>query len=172
MKFDCGFLSSTGRPNRQKCSGFGRKERQKMTLSEKAAHLKGLLEGMEYDPSTKEGKLFAAIADILEDVSLSVADLEDSASYLLDYTEELDEDLGELEREVYDIWDDEDDCDCDCGCGHGDEEEMEELECPACGAPIYMYESELEELVQLECPECGQVLNVELEDDGEDQEDK
>lgn len=40
-----------------------------MTITEKAARLKGLIEGMEYDVNTKEGKLFAAIIDLLEDLS-------------------------------------------------------------------------------------------------------
>ena len=47
-----------------------------MTVSEKAAYLKGLIEGMNYDTNSNEGKLFKAIAELLEDISLSVLDLE------------------------------------------------------------------------------------------------
>ena len=35
-----------------------------MNISEKAAYLKGLISGMEYDVNTKEGKLFAGIIDL------------------------------------------------------------------------------------------------------------
>ncbi|MBQ7048376.1 MAG: hypothetical protein IJN86_05450, partial [Clostridia bacterium] len=95
-----------------------------MNISEKAAYLKGLMEGMKIDDSTNEGKLFKAIADLLEDISLSVLDLEDGQSYLEEYIDELDADLGEVERDVYECEDDDcdccdccdDDCDCDCDC--------------------------------------------------------
>ena len=38
-----------------------------MNISEKAAYLKGLISGMEYDVNSREGKLFAGIIDLLED---------------------------------------------------------------------------------------------------------
>lgn len=95
-----------------------------MNISEKAAYLKGLISGMEYDVNTKEGKLFAGIIDLLEDISLSVLDLEDETATLGEYVEELDHDLGELEEDCYNCDCCEDD-DCDC-CG-----DFEELKCPA-----------------------------------------
>ena len=100
-----------------------------MNISEKAAYLKGLISGMEYDVNTKEGKLFAGIIDLLEDISLSVLDLEDETATLGEYVEELDHDLGELEEDCYNCDCCEDD-DCDC-CG-----DFEELKCPACGESI------------------------------------
>ena len=36
-----------------------------MNVSEKAAYLKGLIEGMNYDKDSNEGKLFAGILDLL-----------------------------------------------------------------------------------------------------------
>jgi len=65
-----------------------------MNISEKAAYLKGLISGMEYDVNSREGKLFAGIIDLLEDISLSVLDLEDETATLGEYVEELDHDLG------------------------------------------------------------------------------
>ena len=38
-----------------------------MEITEKVAYLKGLMEGMELDTEKKEGKLLAAIIDILDD---------------------------------------------------------------------------------------------------------
>lgn len=138
-----------------------------MNVSEKAAHLKGLMEGMEYDLTTKEGKLFAAIADLLEDIALSVCDIEDETAVLGDYIEELDEDLGEVERVVYDIYDDEDeddDCCCcdddDCDCCCDDDDDCIELTCPACGEVIYIDSDEIEEMKTIECPSCNKVLSI------------
>ena len=46
-----------------------------MTISEKVAYLKGLAEGMELDTEKKEGKLLAAIIDVLDDIALEIADM-------------------------------------------------------------------------------------------------
>ena len=40
-----------------------------MTLSEKSAYLKGLMEGMKLDTEANDGKLLAAIVDLLGDMS-------------------------------------------------------------------------------------------------------
>ncbi len=138
-----------------------------MNISEKAAFIKGLLEGMDYDKSTKEGKLFAAIADLLEDLSLSVLDLEDEAAGLADYAEELDEDLGELERFVYDFDGDEDYYDYD------DCDDCVDLECPACGEIICLDYDEVEDNDTVVCPYCDNTLTVSKEEeDYEDDEEE
>ncbi|MFR8728928.1 MAG: CD1247 N-terminal domain-containing protein [Dysosmobacter sp.] len=48
-----------------------------MEISEKVAYLKGLAEGLALDTDTKEGKLIAAIIDVLDDMSGKFEDLED-----------------------------------------------------------------------------------------------
>ena len=43
-----------------------------MTLSEKVAYLKGVAEGLKFDPEkTNEGKLISIMMDILEQISLN-----------------------------------------------------------------------------------------------------
>ena len=44
-----------------------------MELFEKVAYLKGLAEGLALDTETKEGKLIAAIIDVLDDMSAELA---------------------------------------------------------------------------------------------------
>lgn len=156
-----------------------------MNVSEKAAYIKGLMEGMEIDTSKGEGKLLAVIADLLEDLALSVQDLEDENATLREYIEEIDEDLGAVEEDFYCC--DDDDCDCDCDCCDCDDDddycdcddcdddcdccdccECLELECPACGEPVYIDECDIEDIDELECPSCGKVLTIvetEAEDD-------
>ena len=90
-----------------------------MTLTEKAAYLKGMLEGMEYDTTKAEGKLIGAIVDLLTDITEEVSELEETCDTLHSYAEELDEDLGAVEDVLYD---DEDCCGDDCCC-HGDDED-------------------------------------------------
>ena len=47
-----------------------------MTLSEKSAYLKGLMDGLKLDTEKDESKMIAAIVDMLSDVAETVADLE------------------------------------------------------------------------------------------------
>ena len=44
-----------------------------MGISEKVAYLKGLAEGLKLDAESNEGKLFAAIIDVLEDMEIGRA---------------------------------------------------------------------------------------------------
>ena len=131
-----------------------------MNISEKAAYLKGLISGMEYDVNSRGGKLFAGIIDLLEDISLSVLDLEDETATLGEYVEELDHDLGALEEECYDCdCCEDDDCDCDC-CG----DDFEELECPACGETIYLDPDAIPDDHLIVCPSCNREIEVKEEE--------
>ncbi|HPE95933.1 MAG TPA: hypothetical protein PLT66_07705 [Bacillota bacterium] len=137
-----------------------------MNISEKASYLKGLLDGMKFDKTTDEGKLFYAIADLLEDISATVLDLDDEQALTNEYLEELDSDLGELEEDYYGCECCDDDCCEECGdeccCTEEDEEDdgdedddnadFFEAVCPHCKETIYV-DSTLkgEEIV---CPNC------------------
>ena len=140
-----------------------------MNVSEKAAYLKGLMEGMKIDETTNEGKLFKAIADLLEDLSLSVLDLEEGQSYLEEYIDEIDADLGEVERDVYECEDDDwcdcdDCCDCDddCDCCDCDDDccDCFATVCPGCGEEVYFDADTADDVIV--CPSCN--TEIELED--------
>lgn len=130
-----------------------------MTITEKVAYLKGLAEGMKVDGSTNEGKLMMAVIDTLEDLALTVEDLDDGLGELSSQVDEIDEDLGSLEEEIY--GDDEDEDDCDCGC---EDDELYDVECPNCGDEICIDETMLEE-GSMQCPNCGELLEFEVEED-------
>lgn len=141
-----------------------------MTLTEKAAYIKGLAEGLGLDESKPETKIINALIDVIDDLSLAVSDLEDELVLVGEQVDAVDEDLDALESYVYD--DDDCDCDCDCDCCcDDDEEEFFEVECPACGEVINVDEGILE-CGSIECPNCGENLefDIEYEDDDEDDE--
>lgn len=72
-----------------------------MKLTEKIAYLKGLLEGMELDTSTKEGKAISRIADVMEDMAVYIDDLQSQVDELTELCDILDEDLGSVESDLY-----------------------------------------------------------------------
>ena len=130
-----------------------------MTLTEKVAYLKGLAEGLNLDKDAKETKLFEAMFDILEDMALTVNDIDEDLAAVEELVDCIDEDLDELEDIIYD-----DDCDCDCGC-HDDfdcDDELYAVECPSCGEEIYLDESMFDE-EYIECPECGEKLELDID---------
>lgn len=155
-----------------------------MTITEKAAYIKGLVDGIELDESAKETKIIKALVDIIDDMALSIADAEDDIAVLADEIDDIEEhleavdvDLADVEDIVYDEYDFEDfddDCDFDCDCCDGcdveDYEDFEyEVECPECGEIFCFDESVFEDDEPLTCPNCGMVIDeIEIEDDDED----
>ena len=97
-----------------------------MSITEKTAYLKGLLEGMSIDETKPEGKLLRAIVETLDEMANEVADLGDACEYLDDYIDEVDHDLGDLETDYYEAWDDDDEDDDYCFCDDCDEDDCED----------------------------------------------
>ncbi len=134
-----------------------------MTTTEKVAYMKGLMEGMKVDDSTNEGRLFKLIADILDDMSKDVADLQDYTAELTEQVDAVDEDLNTLEEDFYEDWD-EDECDGCPGCDGDGDEEYYEVTCPSCGEEFEVDEDTLLD-GSVECPNCGETLEFELDED-------
>ena len=126
-----------------------------MGISEKVAYLKGLMEGLKIDEASNEGKLFAAIIDVLDEVALEIEDLTDEVMELGDGLDVVSDDLGDVEDIVYD---DEDDYDED-----DEEEECYATTCPECEEEIFFDETVLED-GNLVCPNCGAKLEFDLSD--------
>lgn len=129
-----------------------------MTITEKTAYLKGLLEGLDLDENKAEGKLLKAVIETLDELANDLADVADDVATLNDYVEELDEDLGEVEEYLYsdecDCDCDDDDIDCDGDCENCDEDcdGFYEATCPHCGANVCFDETcDPRDLI---CPSC------------------
>jgi len=139
-----------------------------MELKEKIAYLQGLAEGLALDESTKEGKMFIAIMEVLDEMAQAVEDLASDQDDLEQYIEAVDEDLGDLEDEVY--GDDEDACDC---CDHDEDDDdfaegsFVEVECPKCH-DIVRFEASIledEDVIEVTCPNCDEVVYVNEDSD-------
>ncbi len=149
-----------------------------MTITEKTAYLKGLADGLGVDPESKEGKLWAALNDVLSDIAheleklhetdLGQAEAIDGVADELSYLEEL---CGGFDSE---------DGETDSVCGRcsrpcvprDDEEDAEDEEpeydggvydatCPVCGEENSFDEETLEQ-GSIQCPNCGETLEFDL----------
>ena len=59
--------------------------------------VKGLAEGMELNTDKREGKLLAAIIDVLEDIALELEDIQDEQAELADGLDAVSDDLEDVE---------------------------------------------------------------------------
>ena len=152
-----------------------------MTISEKSAYLKGLMDGLKLNTESDEGKMIAAIVDLLGDVTKRVTDIEETTIAISDELDEIEEDLDAIEDYIlddeddYDFGDDDDELDWDDedeldeedpeeGFEFGDEDStIYEVEC-ACGEIIDFDEETLEK-GSIVCPNCGETLELSLEDE-------
>ena len=143
-----------------------------MTISEKVAYLKGLAEGLNIDTSkSKEGKLISVMIGILEEIGLSLEDLEENNVALGEEIDAISDDLADVEKVVFDDEDEDDDED-ECCCGDEDDDFFE-VECPNCKEDLVIDDDVLESGV-VQCPNCKEKFALELSDDcccGEDHED-
>ena len=152
-----------------------------MTISGKSAYLKGLMDGLKLNTESDEGKMIAAIVDLLGDVTKRVTDIEETTIAISDELDEIEEDLDAIEDYIlddeddYDFGDDDDELDWDDedeldeedpeeGFEFGDEDStIYEVEC-ACGEIIDFDEETLEK-GSIVCPNCGETLEFSLEDE-------
>ena len=137
-----------------------------MTIVEKAAYLKGLTEGLGITPETKEGKLWAALQDLLSDMAHEIEDLQSNHLDMADALDELTDEItvlqdccGDLDMNPVDDEDDE---------GEEDEDEdddpydgvLYDVTCPVCGEEITLDEDMLAQ-GSIDCPHCGEALEFE-----------
>ena len=150
-----------------------------MTISEKAAYLKGLMDGLNLDTEKAEGKMIAAIVELMGDVTKRLTDVEETTIAISDELDEIEEDLDAIEDYILDEDDDDDfdyeddddydfddDEDCDC-CDYDDDDSIiYEVKC-ACGNVINFDEDTLEK-GSIICDECGEMLEFTFDDEDEE----
>ena len=69
-----------------------------MTNSERASYIRGLMDGLELDPSAKETKVLNAIVELLDDLCLSVEELDEGLDELAEQVDEIDFFFALLDR--------------------------------------------------------------------------
>ena len=155
-----------------------------MTISEKAAYLKGLMDGLNLDTEKAEGKMIAAIVELLGDVTKRLHDVEETTIAISDELDEIEEDLDAIEDYIldededddFDFEDDDDDFDFDDdededyeeeGFDFGDDDSIiYEVKC-VCGNVINFDEETLEK-GSIICEDCGEKLEFTFDDEDEE----
>lgn len=149
-----------------------------MTVNEKVAYIKGLMEGLDFKPDTSEKKILSLVVDLLADMCEADDSISDRMDNLEQYLSELDSDLGDVEELLCDPDPDDDDDDDDDGDDDpddddndddddgddGDDDDIFEVECPNCGETVY-FDSSLLDKKEIRCPACNEKFSFEFNED-------
>ncbi|MDR3085645.1 MAG: hypothetical protein LBU47_04960 [Christensenellaceae bacterium] len=134
-------------------------------LTEKAAFLRGLAEGIDLKPDSPERKLLVAMLSAYEEMSQSVALLEQRLGDLEESIDEVSDDLADIEEIVYDgdeeEEDDEDEDDSAYALRDMHEEDFIEHSCPHCGEIVFFDPDDFDPDLPHPCPSCGKELFTE-----------
>ncbi|MDR2515125.1 MAG: hypothetical protein LBD02_07980 [Christensenellaceae bacterium] len=132
-------------------------------LTEKAAFLKGLAEGIDLKPDSPERKLLVAMLSAYDEMSQSLALLEQRLGDLEESIDEVSDDLADLEDAVYDDEGEEDEEGGDSPYGLHDmhEEDFIEHSCPNCGEIVFFDPDDFDPDQPHPCPSCGKELFTE-----------
>ena len=147
-----------------------------MTIVEKAAYLKGRAEGLGVEPDSRDGKLWAALNDLLSDMAHEIEDLQSGALDFADTLDEIGDELSYLEDLTCELdspedFDDEL-CSGDCGsceldCGFAGEDEEDEDDNIVSFPDEEEDEAEDDEeipfdgvLYDVKCPVCGEEITL------------
>ena len=125
-----------------------------MELSNKAAYLQGLVDGLGVDESTKEGKIIKAMSALLAEMAEALEGVDEDLSRAYDQINDLSDELEDLEADLYE---DEDIA----------SEPFYDVACPNCGETVYVSEDDLD-AGEANCAHCGVTFEVALEGDEEE----
>ena len=143
-------------------------------MKEKAAYLKGLIDGLGIDETTKEGEVIKAMSELLGELAEAVDAIDEDVTHAYDQINDLSEELEDLEADLYEDEEPEEDAEDAEDSGDDDDnadvagEPYYEVACPACGNTVYVSEDDLDAGEAI-CPSCNVAFEVALADEDDDE---
>ncbi|MCX7571453.1 hypothetical protein OS242_15995 [Tumebacillus sp. DT12] len=134
-------------------------------IKERLAYLKGLADGLNVGDNTPEGRVLVGIMDVLSEVASEMDRLTARSEQLEEYIEAIDDDLTDLESDLFDEYDEDLDVDVEFEEEEDDDDlaiEYLEMNCPNCNETVFVDADvfENDEVVEVLCPECKETVLV------------
>lgn len=126
-------------------------------LTNRAAYLKGLADGMKLDKEKDETRLLAEIIDFLNDAAAEIDAIDMEQGFIADQLDDLEEEIDVIGNEVFDEYDEYDDED--------DDDEFQ-ICCQGCGADIVVTTEDIMD-GEILCPNCGETIEFDFDCDGD-----
>jgi len=114
-------------------------------LSEKISFLQGLSEGMNVLDNGPQGKLIIEMLEVMSDMVDYIDELRSEFEDFKIYVETIDNDLLDLEEDMY-----------------GEDDDYVEVTCDNCGEDVYFDAGCLDDddVIEVICPKCNEVVYV------------
>ena len=134
-----------------------------MELNKKAAYLQGLVDGLGIDDTTKEGKIIKAMSALLGEMAETIESVDEDLSRAYDQINDLNDELEDLEADLYEEDEDGESEDAEDEDTDGDDDAKDddiasepfyEVACPNCGETVYVSEDDLD-AGEANCAHCG-----------------
>lgn len=118
-------------------------------ITNRAAYLKGLADGMKIDTETDEGKLFSEIINLMGDMADELEALDEEQAFIEDKIDDLEDVVEVLGEEAF-----------------GDDDEVYTLVCEKCGEEIDFTADDLDDIADgnFVCPKCGEVIELDFDE--------
>lgn len=123
-------------------------------LTNRAAYLKGLADGMKLDKEKDEARLLVEIIDFLGDIADEIEAIDDEQGFIADVIDEMEEDIDVIGCEVFG-GDDE----------YEDDDDTFQICCQGCGEDIIVSTEDLMD-GEILCPNCGDTIEFDFDCDG------
>jgi DNA-directed RNA polymerase subunit delta len=151
----------------------------------KISYLRGLADGLNLE-QTDQGRILKQLIEVMDDLTVEIKDTKQQYAELEEYVEAIDEDLNEVELDLYEdveIVDYEDDDEDDIEAYDDDDIGYFDVECPNCQELVAIDHDifDNEDIAEVLCPECHDVILIseddeddvifDLDDDFDDEED-
>lgn len=118
------------------------------SINSKVSYLSGLIDGLGLEEGSKEGRIIKEIVGILHQISEELEEIKDVQKDMQEYIDVLDEDLSNLEDELYDDDD------------YEDIDDFIDMTCDSCGETIYVDSTILQNKESITCPNCHKDIQL------------
>lgn len=121
-------------------------------LTNRAAYIKGLADGLKLSEETNEGKILKELLALVADMADEVEALDDEIVFIEDKIDEMEDVIEIIGDEAFG-----DDC---------DDEDVYTLDCENCGAEVDFTVDDLDDIENGDfiCPECGEVIELDFDE--------
>lgn len=137
-------------------------------FKEKLAYIRGLAEGLNVGQGTPEGRVLVGLMEAMQEMTRVMDQMQMRQTDLEEYVEAIDDDLTDLEDDLYGEYlefEDDFDEDLDLDDFEDDDDtaiEYMEMTCPRCDETVFVDEDVFDDddVVEVLCPECNETVLV------------
>ncbi|MBC2580319.1 CD1247 N-terminal domain-containing protein [Clostridium sp. DJ247] len=122
------------------------------SINSKVSYLSGLIDGLDIDRDTKEGKILVEVVNVLKSIAQEITEIAESQKDMQHYIDAIDEDLTDLQDEFYDS---------DYNLCEDEGNNFVQLECKDCGDTVYVDKDIMSQGEEITCPNCHNKISLE-----------